>query len=200
LSLEYALEAFLLAPEDYRTYGNVADAYLNNENILLVEEYFNRSLKGDIQNQIYSLTDLARIEKQKCNFELALQKINIASEIEYNDIVSILTKAEILRELHQFDEAEIIYYSLRNQYPENLRAVFGHASLQVEQRKFSMVIEIYKFSLSNYQDEESQSIGKSALGFLYARLGKGSDAKKLLTEACKLTKYKSITQCAEINR
>jgi tetratricopeptide (TPR) repeat protein len=193
LQLEYALEASRLAPQDYRTYGHVADAYLNNENVLLAEKYFNKSLQGDIKNQIYSLTGLARIEKQKYNFELALQKINKAAEMEYNDIVPILTKAEILRELHHYEEAEKVYSSLKNQFPENSRAVFGHASLQAEQRKFPKAIEIYKFGLSNYQDKESQSVGKSALGFLYARLGKRGDAKKLLTEACKLNKYESIT-------
>ena len=44
IQLEWALRATEVAPLDYRTFGHVADAYLNLENILDAEKTFNPRL------------------------------------------------------------------------------------------------------------------------------------------------------------
>jgi tetratricopeptide (TPR) repeat protein len=192
LQLEYALEASNLAPQDYRAYGHVADAYLNNEDSVSALKYFKKSSHGDIKDQIYALTGIARIEKQKYNFEVALDTINEVLEKNYEDVVPLLTKAEILKELNSYDAANELYEEIRVKYPESSRAVFGQASLFADRRDFSRSIEIYKHGLANYSDCDSQCYGKSGLGFLLARLGKRSEAKRMLNEACKLSKYEII--------
>jgi tetratricopeptide (TPR) repeat protein len=192
LELKWALESSRIAPDDYRTHGHVADAYLSLGKIDKAADYFNKCADGDVDSKIFGLTGLARIEKERFNLDVALGHINYVVSVCGRDPVPYLVKAEILRDKKDFVTAEEVYEYACKEFPENSIPLNGKASLLVAQKKFEDAELIYKDILKNYSKTEDIKVTNCAYGFLLARLGRFKEAHKHLDTSINLSKYEDI--------
>jgi tetratricopeptide (TPR) repeat protein len=192
LELEWALKACNIAPEDMRTYGHVADAFLSVENIDKAAEYFEHCLRDVGDNRIFGLTGLARIERIRSNPEVGLAHIEQALNECQTDAAPYNIKAELLRDCHRYEEAYFVYDFACNAFPESLMAQNGRASVLVDQKKFIEAEQAYKSILKNYNKPEDIAVAASALGFLLARLGRFAEAYKYLDKSIANSKFEDI--------
>jgi tetratricopeptide (TPR) repeat protein len=196
LQLEWALEAAKVAPLDYRTYGHVADSYINLEDYIGAQKYFELCLKADDDNRIYGLTGLARIERSRYNLSAALIHADQAIEECGKDFVPYLIKAELLRDQHRYSESEEIYNIVCKNFPEEVIPHCGKAAVLADQKQFEDAEKTYKFALNNYSKPEEQCKILSGLGFLVARLGRFAESYKFLDESIALASYEDIVPLA----
>jgi tetratricopeptide (TPR) repeat protein len=192
LQLEWALRATEVAPQDYRTFGHVADAYINLEDINSAKKYFEICLKAHDHNRIYGLTGLARIERSRSNLAKSMTYIDLSIKECGKDSVPYLIKAELLRDQFQYKESEELYDYICRTFPESSIAQCGKAALFADQKKFIEAESAYILALKNYPANEEQPRILSGLGFLYARLGRFEEAHKHLDQSIALCSYEDI--------
>ncbi len=192
IQLEWALRATEVAPLDYRTFGHVADAYLNLENILDAEKTFKVCLNSHDDNRIYGLTGLSRIERSRSNLAAALDYIEDAIKECGNDHVPYLLKAELLRDQHKYSESEEVYDFVCQKYPEFVIPQCGKAAVLAEQKKFDEAEAMYKSALKNYPKIDDKSYILTGLAFLIARLGRFKESHTLLDESISLATFEDI--------
>ncbi|MEL0658164.1 hypothetical protein V6255_03335 [Psychromonas arctica] len=193
LQLEWSLLASEKAPNDYRTYGHIADAYVNLDDMNEAKKYFEICLKSiDNNHQVYGQTGLARIERSRGNFPRAMELIELALDGGVDDSAPYIFKAELLRDQGMLKEAFDIYELVSRNYPELGRAVCGKAAVLAEQKKFDDAEEVYRFALKNYRSSEEQCFIFSSLGFLLARLGKFTESHKLLDKSINLSSFEDV--------
>lgn len=192
LQLDWALSATEIAPEDYRTFGHVADAYTHLEDMINAEKYFDTCLKAFDDNRVYGLTGLARIERARGNYHTAMKHIDTAINECGRDSAPYLVKAEILRDQYKYNESYDTYHFVCEKYPEISRAVCGKAAVLADQKKFVEAEETYNFALRNYRDTQDRTVALSGLGFLLARLGRFEESHKLLDESIRDSTFEHI--------
>ena len=196
LQLEWALQATSIAPLDYRTYGHTADAYVNLEDFIGAQKYFEICLNAHDDNRLYGLTGLARIERSRYNLGAAMSYIEDAIKECGKEYIPYLIKAELLREQHQYKESEDIYNFVCNEFPQYCIPQCGKAAVFAEQKRFSDAEETYGAALKNYTKNEDQCSILSGLGFLIARLGRFEESHKLLDKSISLATYENIVPLA----
>ncbi|MFT5759686.1 MAG: tetratricopeptide (TPR) repeat protein, partial [Alteromonadaceae bacterium] len=192
LQLEWALKATTVAPLDYRTFGHVADAYINLEQIDEARKNFETCLQAHDDNRIYGLSGLARIERSRSNLPEAIEYIETAIKECGKDHVPYLIKAELLRDQHKYEESEKIYNFVCREFPEFPIGLCGKAAVLAEQKKFEDAEATYKLALQNYPKNDDKVMTLSGLGFLVARLGRFKESYKLLDESISLSTYENI--------
>lgn len=171
LQLEWAIQSTKLAPLDYRTYGHVADAYLNLGMLDESHQYFTKCLEGQGDNRLYGFNGLARIEKARHRFDEAIRLCDLAIEEGSTDVIPYNLKAEIYRDQARFDEAETLYREICRSFPDASIAHCGLAATLADKREFDASISEYKNALDSFRSKQDQKIINSGLGFLFARLG-----------------------------
>ncbi len=174
LQLEWAKKATDINPQDARSFGHLADSYLNLYRLDDARKNFEYcSDLGEVQ---YGKSGLARVERARYNYDLALSLIDDA--ISYNgEYLNYKLKAELFRDIGRLDDALSLYDDLRSNYPEEPSAMCGYASVLVDLKNFDEAEKIYRKAFQFYPD--SQLISTS-LGFLLARKGKFKEAIKYL--------------------
>lgn len=180
LQLKWSLQATKLCPEDYRSFGHAADAYLNLEDIDNSAIFFKICTQTTGKDRTYGLTGLARIERSRTNYERALEHVNDAINDAPNDYVAYLIKAELLRDKQQYNEAIDIYDYVCLEHPELTIPPCGRAATLADQKKYDEAEIAYRDVLSNYQNPKEQLIANSGLGFLLARMGRFNESHKHL--------------------
>ncbi|MEC8296706.1 MAG: tetratricopeptide repeat protein [Pseudomonadota bacterium] len=180
LQLEWALQSTEMAPEDYRTYGHVADAYLNLGMFEEAHQFFTKCLEGQGDNRLYGFNGLARIEKNRHRFDEAIRLCDLAIEEGATDVIPHNLKAEIYRDQARLDEAEELYRKICKNFPDAPVAHCGLAATLADKRDFDASIAEYKNALYYFRNRQDQKIINSGLGFLLARLGDFKKAHKYI--------------------
>jgi len=183
LQLHWAKKAIEIDPTDSRCYGHIADAYLNLENYEKAREYFEKSIK--FGNKFYGKSGLARIERERFNFEKALNLIEDVINDETNIINNFALKAELYRELGRFGEAIELYKQLILDFPESARPICGLAATYANQKLFEEAENEYRKAINLYPNEQ---VPLSGLGFILARQGRFSEAFRYLDKGIKKAK------------
>ncbi len=175
LQLEWAKRATEVYPEDTRSYGHVADAYLNLSQVENARIWFEKSISaGSID---YGKSGLARVERLLFNYEKALQLIEESIEQGYEDYEAYILNAEILRDLQRLDDAANLYEEISNKFPQYALPMCGHAAVKTDQREYKEAEDIYRKCIEQHPTEQ---VAYTGLGFLLARLGRFSEGFKLL--------------------
>ncbi|MEW8454447.1 MAG: tetratricopeptide repeat protein [Candidatus Thiodiazotropha sp.] len=186
LQLAWAQKAVATEPADGRSYGHVADAYMNLWHLDDARIWFEKCI--DVGDPGYGMSGLARIERALFNYDEALKLINISIEQGQATSHTYNIKAEILRDLGRLDESVGLYENLVKKFPEDSVSMCGLASAKTEQKEYKEAELIYRNAIDLYQNEQVPFTG---LGFLLARQGNFKEAFEFLDQGIKLSKFHS---------
>lgn len=181
LQLEWALRAIEVEPEDYRSYGHVADAYLQLEDIENSRKYFTICAESDSEHREYGLTGLARIERELYNFDEGLAYIDRLFQADIDDINIYSLKAELQRDSGDLEGAISTYSEMSERFPQSLRSEFGLAAIFSNQKRLGDAEEKYKFIINSdlvFSEANQLGFAHTALGFVLARQGRFAEAHK----------------------
>ena len=191
LQLKWALEATEVWPDDIRTYGHLADAYLQNERLEDARISFNKCLEGGSDSREYGLSGLARIERSLCNYEEGIKYIDLAisESIAGNNALAI--RAELLRDAGKLEQALEAYQHLVTLSPDLFSHLCGLASVFTDLRRFKEAEEIYKEALSLQHSTSDQVVALSGLGTLLSRQGRFREAHDKLDQCISFGNYEN---------
>lgn len=183
LQLEWSLEAVDIYPDDKRSYGHVADAYLNLNQLENSRIWFDRAIHAG--DGSFAKCGLARVERNHFNYEKAFKLVNEVIDEGYNEYSNLTLKAELLRDLERLDEAADLYEQLSQDFPEYSRAMCGVAAIKADQRNFREAEIVYRKCIELYPDD-IDNVAYSSLGFLLAKQGRFAEGFKLLDKGISL--------------
>ncbi|WP_165728855.1 tetratricopeptide repeat protein [Pseudoalteromonas sp. 31A1] len=192
LQLEWSLKASKLAPEDYRTYGHVADAYLNLENYHEAMSFFETCLDGDVDSYLFGIVGKARAYVGMHNFPQAWECITEAEKFNDKNANMLFVKGDMLRAAGRYSEALEVYRIIQREVPEDSKGYLGEGSVHAELKSYDKSLEVYSQALSLYSDRETQRVVYCAMSYIYAKTGKFDTAEKLINEASCFSTYEDI--------
>lgn len=177
LQLNWAKKATEVEPSDGRTYGHVADAYLNLSQLEQARCWFEKSVQAG--ERTFGNAGIARIERTLFNYEHSLELIESVIDEEPGEYLNSSLKAELLRDLSRLDDAAALYKQLIEEFPDHSKPMCGLAAVLTDQRKFGEAEVIYRQAIRLYPHEQVPLTG---LGFLLARQGRFVEAFKFLDQ------------------
>lgn len=195
LQLEWSRRAAEVYPEDARSYGHVADAYLNLSQLENARVWFEKSIEAGAIS--YGKAGIARIERFLFNYERALYLIEEAIEQGDADYETYTLNAEILRDLQRTDDAANLYQQISKDYPQYSMPLCGLAAVRTDQRAYEDAEHIYRRCIELYPVDQVPYTG---LGFLLARLGRFTEGFKFLDKGIALSEKRDfIPKMAKAN-
>ncbi|WP_165735416.1 tetratricopeptide repeat protein [Pseudoalteromonas sp. C8] len=185
----WAVRATEVAPDDYRTYGHAGDASLHLERFEDALNFFDKSMNGDVNSQLYGLTGKARVFREKHDLWTALKYINEACHLNEVDHNALACKAEITKGLGKYTDAIDVYKRIQAEFPSESRGMIGEASVLSDLKKYKESLNLYTKILELFPDDETSKIVNFSIAYINAKLGNFTTAKVYLDKGFSITSY-----------
>lgn len=195
LQVAYAHRATKIAPLDSRSLGHLADAYYNTGEYRSAISFFEKSVKcgNDSSDIVYGLTGQARVLRKLHQPHDAFPLVQEALEHTDVDLPAWDLKAEILRDLGQYDEAIEAYDIASRKFPASSVPICGKAAACADAGYYKLALETYQQSIDFFPNHSVAYTGK---GHLLARMGDLKNALPLLHKGIELAEDKHIALSA----